>query len=106
MESKQVIEVGEAFERLLANDDFKVLQRLIQDHIQSFSSAILGPDGPDASIKDFSDYKKNKGILLGLAMPQSDMEAIIAQMKVVKEERRKAEEEKRAKAKQAAGSGA
>lgn len=97
MEEKEVVTQGEAFERLFANEDFKVLQEFIQGEIQTTSSLILTPGRTNPAIKNFEDYKEQNGILLGLAIPQSYMEDIVKQMKVFREEKRKAEEAKRAR---------
>ena len=102
MEEKEVIREGEAFERLFANEDFKVLQEYVQSQIQLTSGLILGPDGPGTSIDGFESFRKQKGILLGLATSQSYMEDIVKQTKVIKEERRKEEEAKRARDKRQA----
>ena len=99
MEEKEVIKQGESFERLLNNEDFKVLQEFVQGEIQKNSGLILGGVG----VESFETYQRYQGILLGLAIPQSYMENIVKQMKVFKEERRleakRLEEEKRARTK-------
>jgi len=72
---------GEAFERLLANPDFHLLQRHIQNCIDVTKSIVL-----QGNFKEFpKDYWTALGILGGLGMIERDMTRTIKEMNAQKE---------------------
>lgn len=92
MLTKETLELGEAFERLLANVDYQKLQKFAQTEIQTASSVLLQPKPPDKSIEQWAmDNSNLQGQLVGLAMPDSYMESIVKLMRKEKEKKEKEE---------------
>jgi len=88
MKKADLIEIGEAYERLSENPDYKFLLRGIQSQIQIVSTQII-----QGNFKEFpKDYWKAVGELKGLARGECLIQATVKVMNDCKKE-----EEKRAK---------